>query len=467
MSQKPVILIADDDPSMLITIKDILKAEPYELAFAKDGAEVLKLFYEKSPTILVLDLNMPGMGGLNILETLQPSPADSYSVFILTSLVSNTVAQACYQKGAQGLIHKPFNPIEFREIIKRAINVIKQGRLNDQNKDAYVDFIVNSSNCQTAESLTQFFFESFKRLTFEQWEPLKISIMTRNDGQEIGLTDQITDMDAEDIELSILTSAQNLGSLEVKLLNQALKEYGLETTEGHEADSPSVNAAWAIFWDLENSGSEPNGLAILVRNYPSLDCPNDTIQLQHQNIREEIENTVAKMLERVSEVMEKLSTQKKLQETNAVLERQKNELGHKIETIKKIVTFSVQEFQKIFDQNNENQEKQMELWENASELVQDSYSIALQVNGDSEEDRETRMGIWKNSISLVGNSFTKAMEWFAELQPGQQTFLINLTKLKNIYQQEETNENLKPGQMSEAGDHQQELVDDLLASLGL
>ncbi|MBF0350128.1 MAG: response regulator [SAR324 cluster bacterium] len=469
MEKQPVLLIIDDEPDLWETIKNALKREAYELVFAQNGKQGLELFHERTPSLILLDLRMPGMNGLEFLQTIKPEPSDPYFVYVLTGHGNNEDVKACYAAGAHGFLRKPFNIHELRGVLKRSIQLIKNRELSSNNKDAYVDFIVNSSNCRTPEQLTETFFEAVKRLYFENWGSLNVSILTRNEGSVFGLSDQTSVVkDGAALERTDLNSVTNLSALEQKILKKTLNEYTVETKEGQAKDAPTVHAAWAIFWELEGDPADSSGLAVLIRNYPSLECSDETQLATRKNIREDIENAVAKMLERVSEVMEKLNTQRKLKETNALLEKQKTELEHERETTKKIVLFSVQEFQVIFEDSNDNQEKQMELWENALASVKESFNKALEATENTVRSRNQQISMWRDSVDQVTRSFTQAMSCFTELQPGQQTFLTNLNKLKSLYSDTDLNEKLTPGQMSHTDvSGQQENVDDLLASLGL
>ena len=72
MVSKQTLLIAEDEPVMRMAIQDALEPlENFELLEAVDGCEALQLIEEHQPALVILDLLMPKMGGIDVLETLQ------------------------------------------------------------------------------------------------------------------------------------------------------------------------------------------------------------------------------------------------------------------------------------------------------------------------------------------------------------------------------------------------------------
>jgi two-component system, NarL family, invasion response regulator UvrY len=70
------ILIVDDHPIVRAGLKRLLTAEAgFEVREATSGREALSVFREQQPTLVILDLNLPGIGGLEVLARLKASPA--------------------------------------------------------------------------------------------------------------------------------------------------------------------------------------------------------------------------------------------------------------------------------------------------------------------------------------------------------------------------------------------------------
>lgn len=105
MSQ--VVLVAEDDPSVRITIEFVLKDEGFEVLLAEDGAEALKLALERTPDVILLDQIMPKMDGKEVLTALRKDPSTSaIPVFVLTGMARGEESE---WPGAF-FVGKPFSP---------------------------------------------------------------------------------------------------------------------------------------------------------------------------------------------------------------------------------------------------------------------------------------------------------------------------------------------------------------------
>lgn len=103
---KPTILVCDDEESVRASVKLVLEKD-YQLVFASDGEEALKQFEAQPVDLVLLDIKMPRLGGLEVLKTLmsrQPPPR----VLMLTAYHSVELAQRATQAGALDYVSKPF-----------------------------------------------------------------------------------------------------------------------------------------------------------------------------------------------------------------------------------------------------------------------------------------------------------------------------------------------------------------------
>ena len=121
----PSVLVIDDDAAVRDAVAEDLKREGYELHFATDGMEGLKRLQEVAPTVIILDLRMPVMGGREFLAQLSLKPSDPYSVVVLTAYGDADAVKSCYDAGVSTFLKKPFNLFEIRGVVKNAI-AIKQ-----------------------------------------------------------------------------------------------------------------------------------------------------------------------------------------------------------------------------------------------------------------------------------------------------------------------------------------------------
>lgn len=120
---KPSVLVVDDDQAVRDAVAEDLKRENYDLLFAENGLEGLRMVRDAPPTVIILDLRMPVMGGLDFLDQIQLKPSDPYSVIVLTAYGDDDSLRACYDGGASTFLKKPFNLYEIRGVVKNAVAV--------------------------------------------------------------------------------------------------------------------------------------------------------------------------------------------------------------------------------------------------------------------------------------------------------------------------------------------------------
>ncbi len=104
------ILIADDSPTFLTLERTFLRDLAAEIHTARDGIEALRLAREKQPDLILLDVEMPHMGGLELLRLLRADPAFRATPILLISTVNDPgrIAEA-KGLGATDYLTKPIN----------------------------------------------------------------------------------------------------------------------------------------------------------------------------------------------------------------------------------------------------------------------------------------------------------------------------------------------------------------------
>ena len=115
------VLIIDDDPAARAAVADDLKREGYDLAFAENGQEGLLAIRDNPPSVIILDLRMPVMDGIEFLDNIDPQPTDPYSIIVLTGHGDSDAVKTCYDAGVSTFIKKPFTLYEIRGVVKNAI----------------------------------------------------------------------------------------------------------------------------------------------------------------------------------------------------------------------------------------------------------------------------------------------------------------------------------------------------------
>jgi DNA-binding response OmpR family regulator len=114
-AEAPLVVVADDDEDILMLVRATLAAAGYDVAVARDGAAALSLLRDRRPAAVVLDIAMPELDGLEVLERVRADPATADVPVILLSARAqeNDVAHG-YRVGASRYIRKPFSPRELR-----------------------------------------------------------------------------------------------------------------------------------------------------------------------------------------------------------------------------------------------------------------------------------------------------------------------------------------------------------------
>ena len=121
--QRPVILLIDDDTGMRETLMDILAEEEYSIKPFAGGAEAVKEIRKGEFDIIIADLKLPDVGGMQILKEAKEVNPES-AVIMMTGYASLESAVDALNAGAFSYIIKPFNPDEVKVVIKKAIHQI-------------------------------------------------------------------------------------------------------------------------------------------------------------------------------------------------------------------------------------------------------------------------------------------------------------------------------------------------------
>lgn len=105
---KPI-LIVDDYDDILFLIRLTLESEGYEVRSATNGANALELAREIRPQLILMDIMMPGLNGLEITEQIRQEPElSSMQILLISANHQITVAEA-RGNGADGILYKPFD----------------------------------------------------------------------------------------------------------------------------------------------------------------------------------------------------------------------------------------------------------------------------------------------------------------------------------------------------------------------
>ncbi|HWO57827.1 MAG TPA: sigma-54 dependent transcriptional regulator [bacterium] len=113
------VLVIDDDPKVPWILSERL-SQDFKVVSAADGFEGIQLAAQEKPDVILLDVKMPGMDGLQVLERLRPAKLESEVIMLSGHGESETVATA-FRLGAAEFINKPFDPTEVELHMKKVL----------------------------------------------------------------------------------------------------------------------------------------------------------------------------------------------------------------------------------------------------------------------------------------------------------------------------------------------------------
>ena len=115
------ILIADDEPNIVISLEYLLQREGYAVLVARDGQEALDTIARERPALVLLDVMMPGtLNGLDVCRRIKSAPGMRHTkVIMLTARVQAGDRAAGFAAGADDYLMKPFSTLQVLETIYR------------------------------------------------------------------------------------------------------------------------------------------------------------------------------------------------------------------------------------------------------------------------------------------------------------------------------------------------------------
>lgn len=111
------ILIAEDSQFMRGVLKDIFKEEGYELVEAQDGKEALDKFEKEKPDLVLLDIIMPEVDGIEVLKNI----GKKAKVIVISAVGQEKMVEEAKELGALDYIVKPFDNEKVLETVKKVI----------------------------------------------------------------------------------------------------------------------------------------------------------------------------------------------------------------------------------------------------------------------------------------------------------------------------------------------------------
>jgi DNA-binding NtrC family response regulator len=119
-SQSARLLLVDDDPDLCEALSDRLTALGFHVTVAGTGADALRLVREEAPAIVLLDLVLPGMDGMGVLEAIRREEPDAM-IIVITAYGTIARAVEAIKKGAYDFVTKPFDPKHLEIVLGKAL----------------------------------------------------------------------------------------------------------------------------------------------------------------------------------------------------------------------------------------------------------------------------------------------------------------------------------------------------------
>lgn len=115
------ILAIDDNPANLTLVRESLQ-ELYKVSVVTSGKQALSFLGKKEVDLILLDVLMPEMNGIETLSKINNIPNKHYTVIMMTALNDNETINQCTELGAKGYIEKPFRPSEIKAKVKELLD---------------------------------------------------------------------------------------------------------------------------------------------------------------------------------------------------------------------------------------------------------------------------------------------------------------------------------------------------------
>jgi len=122
---KKKVMVIDDEESLALMLKMRIEASgDYEVTVASEAKDIIKRMHEIKPDVILLDLLMPGLGGLDIADMLNHDPVGlSIPVIVVSGLDKSTDKLKAYKLGISDYLVKPVDDLKLMKAIEKAIQL--------------------------------------------------------------------------------------------------------------------------------------------------------------------------------------------------------------------------------------------------------------------------------------------------------------------------------------------------------
>lgn len=118
------VVIADDEPSMRLLVHATIESDEYAVVEASNGIEAWEMIQKHKPSLVLLDQQMPGRTGLQVLQLIKSDPSlVATRVILLTSKAQEGDIEAGLIAGADFYLTKPFSPLDLLTRVEEALEL--------------------------------------------------------------------------------------------------------------------------------------------------------------------------------------------------------------------------------------------------------------------------------------------------------------------------------------------------------
>ena len=116
------LLVADDEPNIVISLEYLMKREGYDVLVATDGNQALETIQREKPALVLLDVMMPGKTGFEVCQAVRADPAlEGVRILMLTAKGRDTDVSKGLALGANAYMTKPFST---RELVQKVAEML-------------------------------------------------------------------------------------------------------------------------------------------------------------------------------------------------------------------------------------------------------------------------------------------------------------------------------------------------------
>jgi len=120
----PTVVIADDESSMRLLVHATIESDDYTVLEAGDGTEAWAMVKQHKPSLVLLDVQMPGQSGLDVLRMIRADPSlEKTRVILLTAKAQETDIETGLIAGADFYLTKPFSPLDLLTRVEEALEL--------------------------------------------------------------------------------------------------------------------------------------------------------------------------------------------------------------------------------------------------------------------------------------------------------------------------------------------------------